>query len=179
MLKRTTSNFFVLCFLLLPLVAPFFLGKVFREQGRLNARLLEFDDTSDKMFVVESDRNQKLVIGKNQIKLITFNILAPCYKRVGSGGYESETESAYMSRMDGICDEIITLDADIVNIQEYWFGSDKLLDMFRSRLKSAGYFATELRRTCHWRERGDGDATMQYLVAYYPPFLSTFLLNIS
>lgn len=86
------------------------------------------------------------VVGQAKLKLITFNILAPCYKRLDGSCYESENEEAHISRCEAICNEIIKLDADIVNLQEYWFGSEKVLNIFRSKFQAAGYSATELRR---------------------------------
>ena len=61
-----------------------------------------------------------------------------------------------MARNEEICNRIISLDADIISLQEYWFGSDKALEFIRSTLYAAGYFAVELQRTAHWRERKDG-----------------------
>lgn len=52
-----------------------------------------------------------LPIAKARLKLITFNILAPCYKRIRSEEsslkfFESDREDLYMPRCDAICDEV-------------------------------------------------------------------------
>lgn len=61
-----------------------------------------------------------------------------------------------MARNHAICSQIISLDADIISLQEYWFGCDKALEYIRLTFQAAGYFAIELQRTAHWRDRKDG-----------------------
>ena len=90
-------------------------------------------------------------IGKTQLKLITFNVLAPCYKRelkvdgTKEVVFESSDEQSFLKRKSDIIDTILSLDADIINLQEYWFGSDEVQKMFREKFNEAGYYITELR----------------------------------
>ena len=93
-------------------------------------------------------------IGKTQLKLITFNVLAPCYKREkridGSSGkeeviFESSDEQSYLKRKADIIETVLSLDADIVNLQEYWFGSKEVQKLFKEKFSAAGYHITELR----------------------------------
>jgi mRNA deadenylase 3'-5' endonuclease subunit Ccr4 len=65
-----------------------------------------------------------------QIKVVTFNILAPCYKRLpivadniadkqARKTLEAEFEDLYLSRNQEIIQELIRCDADIICLQEY------------------------------------------------------------
>ena len=38
--------------------------------------------------------------------------------------FESSDQQAYLKRKSDIIDTILALDADIINLQEYWFGSE-------------------------------------------------------
>lgn len=103
---------------------------------------------------------------ETSFKVVSFNILAPCYNKLskehspdGSAVMEAEFEEKYMARNLAICDQLLQSNADIICLQEYWSGSDKLRDLYKSILcgpKGAGYTFTEQRRTSHWRMRDDG-----------------------
>jgi len=116
-----------------------------------------------------------------EIKLVSFNILAPCYHKVkpevsppvrhtSHGGeadlaqappvkiLESEVEALYLKRNAAICEQLLSRDADIICVQEFWAASEPLRKLFRDTLctPEAGYTLKELRRTAHWRKRSDG-----------------------
>ena len=59
--------------------------------------------------------------------------------------FESSDEQSFLKRKSDIIDTILSLDADIINLQEYWFGSDEVQKMFREKFNEAGYYITELR----------------------------------
>jgi endonuclease/exonuclease/phosphatase family metal-dependent hydrolase len=95
---------------------------------------------------------------RDELKLITYNILAPCYNRVSSNPikkYESDLEDVYMKRNERICEKILEKDADIICLQEFWSQCEPLRNLFVSKLSSQ-YLMKELRRTSHWRTRDDG-----------------------
>ena len=51
-------------------------------------------------------------IAKAQLKILTFNMLAPCYKRIRSSDtsksrlFEAEHDNLYMPRCDAICEAV-------------------------------------------------------------------------
>ena len=58
-----------------------------------------------------------------EFKLITYNILAPCYKRFEKEGetcFEETDKDKYMARNNEIVQELIARDADVIAIQEFW-----------------------------------------------------------
>jgi hypothetical protein len=107
-------------------------------------------------------------IGEVSMKLVSFNILAPCYKKMKSTNdshtvMESEYEDVYMDRNRAICDELLKTEADVICLQEYWAESPKIRQLYWETFcgpKGAGYTIRELRRTSHWRTRHDGLAVL-------------------
>lgn len=90
------------------------------------------------------------------LKLITFNILAPCYNNLNNSKVpESSNEEQFVCRNTQICDQILNSDADIVCIQEFWYQSEVLRNLYYSKLSHI-YDIRELQRTSHWRSRDDG-----------------------
>ena len=81
-----------------------------------------------------------------QLKLITFNILAPCY---------SKSNESYIDRNHQICNRLLESKADIICLQEYWINNEELKKLYQNRLGGI-YDMRELRRTSYWREREDG-----------------------
>ena len=106
-----------------------------------------------------------------EIKIVTFNILAPCYNSgileklgtvVGKEGkekriMESESVDMYLGRNEKIIDKLLGENADIICLQEFWGSSEPLQELYTRRLcEEAGYSKKVLRRTSHWRQREDG-----------------------
>lgn len=94
-------------------------------------------------------------------KVLTMNILAPCYNKLpmgdgGGGGYESDDETLFVARNSEITRLLASRNADIICLQEFWSGNDKMRDIYIDGLKKEGYSFSELRRTNHWRQRSDG-----------------------
>jgi mRNA deadenylase 3'-5' endonuclease subunit Ccr4 len=104
------------------------------------------------------------------IKIVSFNILAPCYNKIrsenGSKFFESEVEHLYLKRNKEICRELLNTNADVICIQEFWSSDDALRQLFLNELCSFNYETSttplyrmkELRRTSHWRSRPDSVA---------------------
>lgn len=111
--------------------------------------------------------------------LVTFNVLAPCYKKlanipetthikgasVPSGSvdhhqrriFESEYPELYVPRNELICQQLLQTQADIICLQEYWAGSADIQQLYYNSLcRDGGYELRKLERTSHWRSRGDG-----------------------
>ena len=88
-------------------------------------------------------------------KVLTMNILAPCYNKMG-GGFESDDESQYVSRNVEICKLLASRNADIICLQEFWSGNPLIRSIYIDGLRREGYSFSELRRTNHWRQRSDG-----------------------
>ena len=108
-----------------------------------------------------------MTVDETTFKVVSFNILAPCYNKISGGErgsgtgavMEAEFKDKYMARNQAICDQLLQSKADIICLQEYWSGSEELRDLYKKILcgpKGAGYTFTEQRRTSHWRIRDDG-----------------------
>lgn len=110
--------------------------------------------------------NDGEVVGECRIKLVSFNILAPCYKRLTPPRlvndkklrYESEIEVEYLNRNIEIINQLKNSNADIICIQEFWCGNLEIKKLYTDLLCSPDneYDLQELRRTSHWRMRDDG-----------------------
>ena len=59
--------------------------------------------------------------------------------------FESSDQASYLKRKSEIIDTVLSLDADIINLQEYWFGNEQVKKLFRDKFSEAGYYITELR----------------------------------
>ena len=74
----------------------------------------------------------------SSLKIVTMNILAPCYNKVGSPcnqyALESEDENMYMERHRTICDKLLKSEADIICLQEFWSGSTALRNLYINEL---------------------------------------------
>ena len=90
-------------------------------------------------------------------KLVTFNILAPCYKtEAASGELESANPENYLRRNRDICSLLLAQKADIICIQEFWAANEEVRACYVDTLNKEGYSHREVRRTSHWRTRKDG-----------------------
>lgn len=120
------------------------------------------------------------------LKIVTYNILAPCYNRImitADDGtetkvFESDLDSeGYIARNRLICEKLRETDADVICIQEFWSDNAALRALFLEELcqpkklpepvggkKQIGYWGSytmkELKRTSHWRTRDDGIAML-------------------
>ena len=84
-------------------------------------------------------------IGSCRVKIVTFNILAPCYNKIKgpkSGvdeprpapKFESEMEDVFVKRNLAIIDQLRASDADIICIQEFWSENDKIRSLYLEKL---------------------------------------------
>jgi exonuclease III len=100
------------------------------------------------------------VVGHVDIKIVSLNVLAPCYNNVKIDGVlicESEREDLYLSRHENICKHLQQTQADVICIQEFWLSSEKIKKLYIHMLcETYGYIKKSLRRTSHWRTRDDG-----------------------
>ncbi|KAJ6236682.1 hypothetical protein M0813_27427 [Anaeramoeba flamelloides] len=79
---------------------------------------------------------------KNTLKISTFNILAPCYKRLNPGR-ESTKPDLWKSRQTDILDLLSETKSDIFCIQELWFDT---LFMEKVKQKFTGYEGIGVKR---------------------------------
>ena len=74
---------------------------------------------------------------KETISVLTFNILAPCYKRLSS---ESDRESLHpnlwLNRHQSIIDLIQSLNLDLICLQEYWLSEKSFIELYQSILST-------------------------------------------
>jgi hypothetical protein len=92
-----------------------------------------------------------------QFSIVSFNMLAPVYKRLSSmdlvSGYhkrESQYEEIWKARANKLKkffeNEIFTIPADIIALQEFWL-EERYLNIFREQFYAAGYQLYMLQRT--------------------------------
>ncbi|KAK8656153.1 hypothetical protein V6N13_108711 [Hibiscus sabdariffa] len=90
------------------------------------------------------------------ITCTTFNILAPIYKRLSHKDQncrESDYRAYWLARNQRILDSLLYERSSIICLQEFWVGSEELVNMYEKRLGDAGYLTFKLGRT---NNRGDG-----------------------
>jgi Endonuclease/Exonuclease/phosphatase family len=108
-----------------------------------------------------SDRRTEMSIQLKEdlslkLKVVTFNILAPCYSTVKAGNeLEKYRKYAYLERNNEICNKLLDSKADIICLQEFWIDNDDIKKLYRNRLEKV-YDMRELPRTSYWRDREDG-----------------------
>jgi hypothetical protein len=96
----------------------------------------------------------------NEFKLLTFNILAPCYYKIAPNKvFESQFQDSYLKRNEDICNQLLKSDADVICLQEFWIQSKEITSLYYSKL-SEKYDIKLLQRTSHWRSREDGLAML-------------------
>jgi len=97
---------------------------------------------------------------EQELKVVSFNILAPCYHRLkDTGQMEADSPDIYLARNRLIVQQLLSTEADVICLQEFWCASDELRRLYTDALcgpGGAGYSVRELRRTSHWRVRADG-----------------------
>eukprot|EP01129_Flabellula_baltica_P002185 TRINITY_DN12029_c0_g1_i1.p1 TRINITY_DN12029_c0_g1~~TRINITY_DN12029_c0_g1_i1.p1 ORF type:complete len:290 (-),score=63.27 TRINITY_DN12029_c0_g1_i1:51-887(-) len=81
--------------------------------------------------------------------LCTWNILAPCFKRmIDSDGYisrESLYPNLFIPRMNEIID--VVTQYDVICIQEFWFGPEGFTGYFVDRMRELGYVYHGVKRS--------------------------------
>eukprot|EP01018_Ginkgo_biloba_P016797 Gb_04016 [translate_table: standard] len=88
------------------------------------------------------------------VSCTTFNILAPIYKRLNSeSSRESEYRDNWRKRNQEILNMLLNKRSSIICLQEFWVGSEELVDMYERDLENDGYEMYKLGRT---NNRGDG-----------------------
>jgi hypothetical protein len=96
-------------------------------------------------------------IPSGQFSIVSFNMLAPVYKRLSSmdliSGYhkrESQYEEIWKARAQKLKkffeNEIFSIPADIIALQEFWL-EERYLNIFREQFYTAGYQLYMLQRT--------------------------------
>eukprot|EP00854_Cymbomonas_tetramitiformis_P028848 gene28848-35828_t len=121
----------------------------------LEAETLSATQTpSDFDYLQVAEPTLKDDVRDREIRLTTFNILAPIYKRLtGDADRESDHEQLYMARNGKIIDHLIASGSSILCLQEFWHSSDELRALYTERLTAAGYALFVTPRT---NNRGDG-----------------------
>jgi mRNA deadenylase 3'-5' endonuclease subunit Ccr4 len=70
-----------------------------------------------------------------ELKLISFNILAPCYNKPFIDNiYESHRKEVYIKRNHDICNLLLQSDADIICLQEFWTDNNDIRSLYQNRL---------------------------------------------
>jgi hypothetical protein len=89
----------------------------------------------------------------DRVRVMTFNVLCPEYKRVDGGGRESDDVDAAMERQGRILDLIASDAPDVLCVQEFWHADEKVRGLWLERLEKGGY---EVRWTPRTGGRCDG-----------------------
>ncbi|KDP28387.1 hypothetical protein JCGZ_14158 [Jatropha curcas] len=90
------------------------------------------------------------------ISCTTFNILAPCYKRLDNKDQnkrESDSRAFWFARNQSILDWLLFERSSIICLQEFWIDNKELVHLYQERLRDAGYITFQLART---NKREDG-----------------------
>lgn len=91
-----------------------------------------------------------------EVRVCTYNLLAPCYFRDALGGFEAQRPEVWRPRLEKQLVAVLTAsDPDILCLQELWFDPEALR-LVQEVAKRRGY---EL-LTCRRPERGDGCGMM-------------------
>ena len=73
----------------------------------------------------------------------TFNVLAPCYKRVqqpdGTTAMEASDRATALDRQTRVLDLIAELDSTCVCLQEFWHADAATAELYATALRRAGY----------------------------------------
>ena len=59
--------------------------------------------------------------------------------------FESFDQASYLQRKGEIIDTVLSLDADIISLQERWLGNEQSKKLFRDKRSEAGCYIAELR----------------------------------
>lgn len=83
----------------------------------------------------------------NDVSICTFNVLAPCYKRLSSEyDRESANESLWRSRHLSIINLLQSLQIHLICLQEFWLNNPTFVHLYESHLSSK-YSSYYVRRT--------------------------------
>ena len=76
-------------------------------------------------------------VGQTTLKVVSFNILAPCYYKItndnGSSMMESDDKDRYMQRNNDICDLLLQTNADVICLQEFWCANNDIKELYRKK----------------------------------------------
>jgi mRNA deadenylase 3'-5' endonuclease subunit Ccr4 len=73
----------------------------------------------------------------NNLSICTFNVLAPCYKRLSSEyDRESAYESTWRSRHLSIINLLQSLQIHLICLQEFWLNEPSFIQLYESHLSS-------------------------------------------
>lgn len=95
------------------------------------------------------DRNKDAFTATNEFTVASFNLLAPCYKRLPASMRESSDNQLWTKRASetiDFCHTEIYGDSDIIGFQEYWLDS-QYTELFKEGFDSHGYEVRHLKRT--------------------------------
>jgi exonuclease III len=95
------------------------------------------------------ERNKDVFTATNQFTVASFNLLAPCYKRLPANMRESSDSELWTKRVAqtiDFCHSEIYGDGDIIGFQEYWLDSDYTA-LFKEGFDFHGYEVRHLKRT--------------------------------
>ena len=119
----------------------------FSSKISFNRRTREIGLSAPRLTHVPSHRGRSLHMRKNSVnkevefKIVSFNILAPCYRKVEevTGGmnkayFEMERPEEYMQRNRKIIDQLLDSNADIICLQEFWSRNEELQSLYVTRL---------------------------------------------
>eukprot|EP01062_Namystynia_karyoxenos_P045286 TRINITY_DN33633_c0_g1_i2.p1 TRINITY_DN33633_c0_g1~~TRINITY_DN33633_c0_g1_i2.p1 ORF type:complete len:334 (+),score=86.21 TRINITY_DN33633_c0_g1_i2:73-1002(+) len=73
-----------------------------------------------------------------QVSAVTWNLLAPCWKRLPGGGRESGSEELWRGRLRRQLELIRACHADIVLLQEWWHASADYTQLWRDYARETG-----------------------------------------
>eukprot|EP00218_Dolichomastix_sp_CCMP3274_P009239 CAMPEP_0170144334 /NCGR_PEP_ID=MMETSP0033_2-20121228/13423_1 /TAXON_ID=195969 /ORGANISM="Dolichomastix tenuilepis, Strain CCMP3274" /LENGTH=431 /DNA_ID=CAMNT_0010380827 /DNA_START=99 /DNA_END=1394 /DNA_ORIENTATION=- len=89
----------------------------------------------------------------DDIRITTWNILCPAYKRDGGEDRrESMRDELWKTRNEGIIQELLATNSDVIFLQEYWHASEDLRAMYEGGLGEL----YDMRGTPRTNGRGDG-----------------------
>lgn len=102
-----------------------------------------------------------------EFKVVSMNILAPCYRKISEPTneiegedrvfFEKEEPERYLTRNGQIIDQLVASNADVICVQEFWNNNEELQNLYVEKLcDDMDYTMKTLPRTSHWRKRDDG-----------------------
>lgn len=115
----------------------------------LSLRNIFLDDDENACWIKNLSFQSKMSSEQNsdRFSILTFNILAPCYKRLQSeADRESSYDNVWMERNKKIIDLVERLDLNLICLQEFWVKNRSFVQLYESRL-SAKYSCYYVRRT--------------------------------
>lgn len=94
----------------------------------------------------ERRRGARLGFGQ-QLVLLSWNLLAPPYKRMGGGVREAELSDTWHARVLSQIEYVRSVEPDIVSLQEFWCAEPGFVAMWASFCEEEGYHMLTTQRT--------------------------------